>query len=89
MIYSFSILIFSIPCVSKYLICLAHSSDFFKERKEKLSKMKPETENQISLFEVQDDKLRGEIDEIEIDKLTPLDALNKLSELKKKAKKTD
>ena len=61
----------------------------YEERKEKLSKMKPETENQISLFEVQDDKLRGEIDEIEIDKLTPLDALNKLSELKKKAKKTD
>ncbi len=60
----------------------------YEERKEKLSKMKSETENQISLFEVQDDKLRGEIDEIEIDKLTPLEALNKLSELKKKVKKT-
>jgi len=31
--------------------------------------------------------LRGEIDEIEIDKLTLLEALNKLSELKKKVKK--
>ena len=61
----------------------------YEERKEKLSKMKSEMENQISLFEVQDDKLRGEINEIEIDKLTPLEALNKLSDLKKKAKKTE
>jgi DNA mismatch repair protein MutS len=58
----------------------------YEERKEKLSKMKSEIQNQINLFEVQDDKLRGEIDEIKIDELTPLEALNKLNELKKKVK---
>ncbi|HEX9740794.1 MAG TPA: DNA mismatch repair protein MutS, partial [Ignavibacteriaceae bacterium] len=58
----------------------------YEERKEKLSKMKAEDKNQIGLFEFQDDKLRGEIDGIEIDKLTPIEALNKLNELKKKVK---
>jgi len=58
----------------------------YEERKEKLSKMKTRNENQIGLFEFQDDKLRGEIDGIEIDKLTPIEALNKLNELKKKVK---
>jgi DNA mismatch repair protein MutS len=56
----------------------------YEEKKEKLRKLKNENENQISLFEFKDDKLRGEISEIEIEKLTPLEALNKLSELKKK-----
>jgi len=58
----------------------------YEERKEKLSKIKTRNENQISLFEVQDDKLRGEIDQIEIDKLTPIEALIKLNELKKRVK---
>lgn len=58
----------------------------YEERKEKLARMKSSNDNQIGLFEFQDDKLRGEIDEIEIEKLTPLEALNKLSELKKKVK---
>jgi len=58
----------------------------YEERKEKLSKLKPGNEKQISLFEVQDDKLRGEIDQIEIDKLTPIEALIKLNELKKRVK---
>ncbi|MGD8781667.1 MAG: DNA mismatch repair protein MutS [Ignavibacteria bacterium] len=40
---------------------------------------------QISLFEMKDDKLRKEITDMQIDSLTPLDALNKLNELKKKA----
>ena len=44
------------------------------------------TKNQIDLFEIKDDKLRGELDDLEIEKLTPLEALNKLSELKKKVK---
>ena len=42
--------------------------------------------NQISLFEFQDDKLRKEIGDLEINKLTPMEALNKLDELKKKIK---
>jgi hypothetical protein len=33
--------------------------------------------------------LRGEITDLEIDKLTPLEALNKLNELKKKVKSSD
>jgi DNA mismatch repair protein MutS len=56
----------------------------YEIKKEKLKKLRPEEDNQIGLFEFRDDKLRGEINEIEINKLTPLEALNKLSELKKK-----
>ena len=58
----------------------------YEEKKEKLRKMKDKDDLQISLFEVKDDKIRNELDEIEINNLTPLEALNKLSELKKKAK---
>ncbi len=57
-----------------------------EERKEKLRQLKEKIEDQIDLFEIKDDKLRGEIDDLEIEKLTPLEALNKLSELKKKVK---
>jgi DNA mismatch repair protein MutS len=57
----------------------------YEVKKEKLKKLKPESDNQIGLFEFRDDKLRGEINGIEINNLTPLEALNKLSELKKKA----
>lgn len=56
----------------------------YEIKKERLKKMKNETDNQISLFEVKDDKLRNEISEIEINNLTPMEALNKLSELKKR-----
>ena len=56
----------------------------YEVKKEKLKKMKQETDNQISLFEIKDDKLRNEISEIEINNLTPMEALNKLSELKKR-----
>ena len=55
-------------------------------KKEKLKKLKREDENQISLFEFKDDELRGEIDELEINNLTHLEALNKLHDLKKKVK---
>lgn len=41
-------------------------------------------EIQLTLFEIKDDKLREEIRKIEIEKLTPLEALQKLAELKKK-----
>ena len=56
----------------------------YEIKKEKLKKMKNETDNQISLFEIKDDKLRNEISEIEINNLTPMEALNKLSDLKKR-----
>ncbi|MDP3443311.1 MAG: DNA mismatch repair protein MutS, partial [Ignavibacteria bacterium] len=52
-------------------------------KKAKLAKLKND-EIQISLFEVKDDKLRQEISDISIDNITPMEALHKLSELKKK-----
>ena len=58
----------------------------YEEKKEKLKKLKQKDDLQISLFEVKDDKIRTEIEDIEINNLTPLEALNKLSELKKKVK---
>ena len=61
----------------------------YEIKKEKLRKMKNELDNQISLFEVKDDKLRNEISEIEINNLTPMEALNKLSELKKRIQDND
>ncbi len=42
------------------------------------------SEVQLTLFEMKDDKLRNEIKKIDIDKLTPLEALQILAELKKK-----
>ncbi len=58
-------------------------------KKEKLSKLKQKDETQISLFEVKikDDAIRKEISDISIDSLTPIEALNKLNELKKKVEK--
>jgi DNA mismatch repair protein MutS len=58
----------------------------YELKKEKLHKIKNDLDNQISLFEIKDDKLRNEINEIEINNLTPIEALNKLSELKKRIK---
>jgi DNA mismatch repair protein MutS len=58
----------------------------YELKKEKLQKIKNDFSNQISLFEIKDDKLRDEINDIEINNLTPIEALNKLSELKKKIK---
>ena len=60
----------------------------YELKKEKLRKMQI-PENQMSMFEFQDDKLRGELKDLEIEKLTPLEALNKLNELKKKVKSGD
>jgi DNA mismatch repair protein MutS len=38
------------------------------------------------MFEVKDDHLRKEISDMQLEGLTPLDALNKLNELQKKIK---
>ncbi len=56
----------------------------YEIKKEKLSKLKREDDNQISLFEFKDDEIRDRINEIEINNLTPVEALNKLHELQKK-----
>jgi len=58
----------------------------YEIKKERLKKLKQENDNQIGLFEFRDDKLRTEIDNIEINNLTPMEALNKLSEIKRKMK---
>lgn len=54
----------------------------YEIKKAKMTKFKQD-EMQISLFEMKDDALRKEISDIAIDNLTPLEALNKLSELKR------
>lgn len=56
----------------------------YEIKKERLAKMKRNDALQFNLFEVKDDSLRTELGGIEINSLTPLEALNKLSELKKK-----
>lgn len=53
-------------------------------KKAKISKYQETDAAQISLFEIEDDRLRKEIKEIQIEKLTPIEALNRLNELKKK-----
>jgi len=57
----------------------------YEIKKEKLNKLKNKDELQFNLFEVKDDSLRKEINDIEINKMTPIEALTKLDELKKKA----
>ncbi|MBS4028246.1 MAG: DNA mismatch repair protein MutS [Ignavibacteriales bacterium] len=54
------------------------------ESVERGAKRKIAPEMQMTLFEMKDDKLREELRNIEIEKLTPIDALNKLAELKRK-----
>ncbi len=56
----------------------------YEVKKAKLAKLKNHDNLQISLFEMKDDSLRKEISDIPIDDLTPLQALNKLNELKRK-----
>jgi DNA mismatch repair protein MutS len=57
----------------------------YEEKKEKLRKLN-KVDNQISMFEIRDDKIRDEIKDMEIDNITPMEALNKLNQLKKKVK---
>ncbi len=52
------------------------------ERKRKAGRVAPEV--QMTLFEMKDDALRAELQKIDVERLTPLEALQKLAELKKK-----
>lgn len=56
----------------------------YEMKKAKLAKLKSGDDMQINLFEMKDEELRKHISDISINSLTPLEALNKLSELKKK-----
>ncbi|MBK8945885.1 MAG: DNA mismatch repair protein MutS [Ignavibacteriae bacterium] len=58
----------------------------YEVKKQKIQKFK-QNEFQINLFEMKDDDLRNEIAEISVDDMTPLEALNRLNELKKKVNK--
>lgn len=60
----------------------------YEIKKAKLAKFKNEDELQISMFEFKDDEIRQEISDIAIDNLTPIEALNKLNELRKKVKES-
>ncbi|HEX2867540.1 MAG TPA: DNA mismatch repair protein MutS [Ignavibacteriales bacterium] len=53
-------------------------------KKARMAKMKAKDEMQFSLFEVKDDSIRQAISEMQIDNITPIEALNKLNELKRK-----
>ena len=56
----------------------------YEIKKAKLAKFKQQDEMQISMFELKDEPLRKEISDISLDEITPLEALNKLNELKNK-----
>ena len=56
----------------------------YEIKKEKLAKMRNQTIGQLSLFEFKDDQLRSEIKDIEVENITPMEALIKLNELKNK-----
>ncbi len=59
----------------------------FEVKRAKTKKIRREDGIQLSLFEFKDDEIRKEISEIEVEKITPIEALNKLNELKKKIDK--
>ena len=58
----------------------------YEIKKRKLQKLQND-EYQISLFEMKDDELRSEISDISVDDMTPIEALNRLNELKRKVNK--
>ncbi|MBK7106163.1 MAG: DNA mismatch repair protein MutS [Ignavibacteriae bacterium] len=58
----------------------------YEVKKQKIQKFK-QNEFQINLFEMKDEELRNEIAGISLDEMTPLEALNRLNELKKKVNK--
>jgi len=56
----------------------------YEVKKAKIAKQISNDDFQINLFEIKDDSLRKEISEINVENLTPLEALNRLNDLKKK-----
>lgn len=60
----------------------------YEVKKQRLKQFYDESGLQLNLFEVKDDKVRKAISDLEIDKLTPLEALNKLHEIKKDLNET-
>lgn len=56
----------------------------YEVKKERLAKLKQKNDSQINMFEFKDDKFRDEIKDLEVDNLTPLQALTYLHDMKKK-----
>ncbi len=59
----------------------------FEVKKAKTKKVRKEDGIQLNLFEFKDDEIRKEISELEVNNITPIEALNKLNELKNKVDK--
>ena len=55
----------------------------YETKKKRLAQLGNNTTAQLNLFEIKDDKIRKAINDMEIESMTPIDALNKLHELKK------
>lgn len=75
---------------AKEILANLESKELTPYEVKKAKKIKKEQEEQgfyqLSLFEFTDDALRKEISDIKVEELTPVQALNKLDELKKKLK---
>jgi DNA mismatch repair protein MutS len=73
---------------AKEILANLESKELTPYEVKKAKKIKKEQEDkgfyQLSLFEFTDDALRKEIADLKVDELTPMQALNKLDELKKK-----
>ncbi len=63
------------------------SSDLVVHGGRQMSSTLSAPESQLALFEIKDDKLRDELRGIDVDTLTPLEALQKLAEFKRKLEK--
>ncbi|NPV11253.1 MAG: DNA mismatch repair protein MutS [Ignavibacteria bacterium] len=77
---------FSITKRAKQILKNLESKELSPLDHRKKKAKQEEEEIQLSLFEIRDDPLRKELEELEIEKLTPIEALIKLNELKNKTK---
>lgn len=77
---------FSITKRAKQILKNLESKELSPLDHRKKKPKEEEEEIQLSLFEIRDDPLRKELEELEIEKLTPIEALIKLNELKNKTK---
>ncbi|MEJ5306201.1 MAG: DNA mismatch repair protein MutS [Ignavibacteria bacterium] len=77
---------FSITKRAKQILKNLESKELSPLDHRKKKPKEEEEEIQLSLFEIRNDPLRKELEELEIEKLTPIEALIKLNELKNKTK---
>jgi len=65
------------------LLNLSDSERILPTENEKFRKLASKNENQLGLFDAQESELRKALTEVDVDNLTPLEALRKLDELKR------